>query len=140
MKTQARILGYALLRVATGMVFFIFGLQKFLGGHGKFVEGTVAEFAKTPLPPFSVRLFADVLPFCELIFGTLLVLGLFTVATLFLTGLLLLGLNFGVLWLGDAGILANNMTYVIAVFLLLYFSEFNGLSVDGLRTRPAKRP
>ncbi len=136
METRARDMGYLLLRLAMGMIFFIYGLEKFLGGRQNVAASKVSEFAKTPLSPWAVRSFAEVLPFFEVLFGALLLLGIFTVEIAFVTGLLLLALTFGMLWLGNGDVVANNTVYLIAVFLLLYCADHNRFAVERLWRRP----
>lgn len=132
MNTFGKQFGYAVLRVAIGMMFFIYGLEKFLGGRANFANGEVASFAKTPLSPGVVHAFSMALPFFEVIFGGLVALGVFTVPALCLAGLLLLALNFGLLWLGASGAIGSNTVYVIAVSLLLYSVEENRFALETL--------
>ncbi len=82
-----REIAYALLRVTVGIMFLFFGVGKLLGGVGGFTGGMVERFAGSFLPSPFVELFAYALPFAEVVIGTLLVLGLFNVATLTLAGL-----------------------------------------------------
>ncbi len=124
--------GYAVLRVAIGMMFFIYGLEKFLEGRANFATGEVASFAKTPLSPGVVHAFSMTLPFFEVIFGALIALGMFTVPALCVAGLLLLALNFGLLWLGASGAVGSNTVFLIAVFVLLYLVEENRFALDTL--------
>src|SRR5260370_7269726 len=70
-------LGYGLLRLTMGLnfLFHSFGRWRTLGN---FVDGVVAAFAHIPLPVWSVRAFALIIPFWEPVVGVLLVLGLWT--------------------------------------------------------------
>ena len=70
-------LGYALLRLTLGLNFLFHSYSRWHDG-GKFVVGVVAGFANAPLPAWSVRAFATVIPYWEPAVGLLLVLGLWT--------------------------------------------------------------
>ena len=76
--------------------------------------------------------FAYFIPFAETISGALILLGLFTRVGLTLSGVLLIGLTFGVVILGQAPTVAHNLQYVLLNFVLLWFVEWNGLSLDAL--------
>lgn len=67
---------YALLRVTLGVVFLFYGVGKFMGGIGNFASGMEQHFAGK-LPSALVLPFAYALPFMEVIFGALILLGLF---------------------------------------------------------------
>ena len=72
-----RQLAYAILRLTLGVNTLVHGLVR-LPELASFANGLVQAFAKTPLPPQLVRLFAFVLPFAEMFVGLLLTLGLWT--------------------------------------------------------------
>jgi thiosulfate dehydrogenase [quinone] large subunit len=131
-----REIAYALLRVTVGMMFLFFGVGKLLGGVGGFASGMTEGFADTFLPSPLVGLFVYVLPFAEVAIGALLVLGLFNVATLTLTGLLVLALTFGKVVQFDPPTVAHNITLALVIFVLLWATEHNGYSLD--RLRPSK--
>ena len=121
-----REIAYALLRVTVGMMFLFFGVGKLLGGVGGFTGGMVERFAGSFLPSPLVELFAYVLPFAEVAIGTLLVLGLFNVATLTRAGLLRLALTFGAgVVLADPPTAAQNVTFALVIFVLLWSAEHN---------------
>jgi len=65
----------------------------------------------------------------------LILLGLFTRVGLTLSGLLLMGLTFGVVILGQAPTVAHNLQYVLVNFVLLWFVELNRYSLDSLIRR-----
>ena len=123
---------YAWLRVTLGAVFLFSGVGKFMGGIGNFVGGMEKQFAGK-LPSALVLPFAYALPFMEVLFGSLIVLGLFTSAALVLSGLLLLALTFGTVMLSDFPMVAHNTQYALVNFALLFFADYNGYSVDRLR-------
>jgi thiosulfate dehydrogenase [quinone] large subunit len=126
-----RVIAYALMRITYGVIFLFYGVGKFIGGLSNFVGGMNQQFSGK-LPAFMVMPFAYVLPFGELISGALILLGLFTRVGLILSGLLLIGLTFGLVMLGQADKVAHNLIYVLANFVLLWFSDLNRLSLDRL--------
>ena len=133
-----REVGYALLRVTMGVIFLFFGIGKFVGGISNFVGGMNQHFAGK-LPSLMVMPFAYVLPFGEVISGAFILLGLFTRVGLTISGLLLVGLTFGTVMLGDAPTVAHNLQYALVNFALLWLSDLNRCSLDSLirRRRPA---
>lgn len=122
---------YALLRVTLGVIFLFYGVGKFMGGVGNFAAGMGQRF-NGKLPGVLVLPFAYALPFMEVIFGALILAGLFTGTALVLSGLLLLALTFGTVMLGDAPTVAHNLQYALVNFVLLWFVDSNGYSVDRL--------
>jgi thiosulfate dehydrogenase [quinone] large subunit len=123
---------YALLRVTLGVIFLFYGIGKFMGGIGNFAGGMNQRFSGK-LPSALVLPFAYTLPFMEVLFGALILLGLFTSVALVLSGLLLLALTFGTVMLGDAPTVAHNLQYALVNFVLLWLSDYNGYSIDRLR-------
>src|SRR6266404_3034278 len=129
-----REVAYVLLRVTLGVIFLFYGIGKFMGGISNFVGGVNQQFSGK-LPAAMVMPFAYFIPFAETISGTLILFGLFTRVGLTLSGLLLIGLTFGLVMLGQAPIVAHNLQYVLVNFVLLWFVDLNGYSVDGLLAR-----
>jgi len=125
---------YALTRITYGLIFLFYGIGKFRGGLSNFVGGMNQQFSGK-LPAVLVMPFAYFIPFAETISGALILLGLFTRMGLTLSGLLLVGLTFGVVILGQAPTVAHNLQYVLLNFLLLWFLEFNRFSLDALFRR-----
>jgi len=134
-----RSVAYALLRVTLGVVFLFFGVEKFAGGVANFAGGMSERFAGK-LPSVFVLPFAYALPFAEVILGTLILIGLGARIALALSGLLLIGLTFGTVMLGDAPTVAHNLQYAFVNFVLLWFSESNAFSVDSLIRRKSLSP
>jgi len=127
---------YALTRITYGLIFLFYGIGKFRGGLSNFVGSMNQQFSGK-LPAAMVMPFAYAIPFAETISGALILLGLFTRAGLTLSGLLLVGLTFGVVILGQAPTVAHNLQYVLLNFLLLWFIDFNRFSLDSLFPRKA---
>jgi hypothetical protein len=59
-------------------------------------------------------------------------IGLFTRVGLTLSGLLLIGLTFGVVVLGEPSTVAHNLQYALINFVLLAYVDLNRYSLDGL--------
>ena len=125
---------YGLLRLSFGVIFSFFGIGKFIGGIGNFVGGMNQQFAGK-LPAAMVMPFAYAIPFCEVVAGGLIVLGLFTRIGLTISGLLLIGLTFGVVILGEAPTVAHNLQYALINFVLLWFVDLDRYSIDRLLGR-----
>ena len=125
---------YALLRITMGVIFLFYGIGKFRSGLGNFVGNMNQQFSGK-LPAAMVMPFAYAIPFAETILGALILLGLFTRIGLTLLGLLLIGLTFGVVILGQAPTVAHNLQYALVSFVLLWFVDLNRYSVDGLLAR-----
>ncbi len=130
--TRHREIAYSLLRVTLGVVFLFSGIGKFKGGLGNFAGGMLQQFSGK-LPALLVEPFAYVLPFAETILGALILLGLFTPASLGLSGLLLAALTFGTVMLGEFPTVAHNVQYGLVNFVLLWLSDLNRFSIDYLR-------
>ena len=126
-----REVAYALLRVTMGVIFLFYGIGKFVGGLSNFVGSMNQRFAGK-LPAFMVMPFAYFLPFGEVIAGALILFGLFTRFGLTLSGLLVIGLTFGTVMLGDAPTVAHNLQYALVNFALLWLVDLNRYSLDAL--------
>ena len=127
---------YGLLRVTMGVIFLFYGIGKFVGGLTNFVGGMNQRFAGK-LPAVMVMPFAYVLPFGEVASGLLILLGLFTRVGLMISGLLLIGLTFGTVMLGDPPTVAHNLQYALVNFGLLWLVDLNRYSLDGMLRRRA---
>lgn len=127
---------YALTRITYGVIFLFYGVGKFMGGISNFVGGMNQQFSGK-LPAVMVMPFAYCIPFAETISGALILCGLFTRIGLILSGLLLIGLTFGLVMLGQAPTVAHNLQYVLVNFILLWFIDINRFSLDSMFSRKA---
>src|SRR5467141_1524773 len=127
---------YAIMRITYGVIFLFYGIGKFMGGISNFVGGVNQQFSGK-LPAAMVMPFAYFIPFAETISGALILLGLFTRVGLTLSGLLLVGLTFGVVILGQAPTVAHNLQFVLVNFALLWLIDLNRYSLDSLFRRKA---
>jgi len=125
---------YALTRITYGVIFLFNGIGKLMGGLSNFVGGMNQQFSGK-LPAAMVMPFAYFIPFAETLSGALILFGLFTRAGLTLSGLLLFGLTFGVVILGQAPTVAHKLQYVLTNFVLLWFLDLNRFSLDSLFRR-----
>lgn len=128
-----REIAYALLRLTVGVMFFFYGVGKFIRGLDEVATGFGERFAESPLPDILAELFGFVLPFLEVILGSLLILGLFTRTALVGAALLIIALTFGTVMEPDPGTVAYNVNYALIIFALLWLSEHNSFSIDHYR-------
>ena len=131
---NARSQAYALTRITYGVVFLFYGIEKLRGGVSGFV-GSMNQLFSGKLPAVMVMPFAYLIPFAELISGVLIVLGVFTRIGLTISGILLFGLTFGMVILGQTQTVAHNLQYVLINFLLLWFIDANAFCLDSLLSR-----
>ena len=126
-------LGYGLLRLTLGLNFLFHSFQRWRDLE-RFVAGVVRDFAHTPLPAWSVRAFATAIPFWEPAVGLLLVLGLWTRASLVAGALLIAALTFGTALRGEYNVLSEQLIYALLFFVLLLFRvRYDRFGLDGLR-------
>jgi thiosulfate dehydrogenase [quinone] large subunit len=126
-------LAYLLFRLTLGINILVHGAGRIFGpGAEAFASTTAAEFSKTPLPAGMVHAFLIVLPFAELVLGTLTTLGLFTRWALALGGLMIATLVFGTAMRSDWNTVGVQMIYAITYYLLLVNRSSNRFSLDAL--------
>jgi thiosulfate dehydrogenase [quinone] large subunit len=128
-------MGTLLMRLSLGVLFFFAGVGKFMapGGAGAVAQKMREDFAGTWLPAFLVAPYVHALPFMEIIVGVLLVLGLCTRRTFFVTGLLLVSLAFGMMLQKQHAVVGTNLTYVLMAAAGIWLSaRDNPVSVDRL--------
>jgi thiosulfate dehydrogenase (quinone) large subunit len=120
--TRERQHAYLLLRLVTGLDFFMHGFARiFTGTHlSGFAQGMTKSMASTPLPPALTLASGYVIPSVELLIGTLLILGLFTRATLTLALLLMFVLMFGIGLRQDWNVAGQQLLYALVLAILLF--------------------
>jgi thiosulfate dehydrogenase (quinone) large subunit len=121
---------YALLRAVVGMNLLMHGISRWMAGPAVFAAKLVDQFAKTPLPEWSIRAFALILPTAEALIGLLLLLGLRTRAALIGANLLMLVLTFGTALVQDWSITGLQLFYSFVYSTLLFLHRYNGWSLD----------
>jgi thiosulfate dehydrogenase (quinone) large subunit len=120
--TRERHHAYLLLRLVTGLDFFMHGFARiFTGTHlSGFAQGLAKSMASTPLPPALTLASGYLIPCVELLIGTLLLLGLFTRAAFTLALLLMLVLMFGIGLKQDWNVAASQLLYALVLAILLF--------------------
>lgn len=122
------------LRLSIGVLFFVAGLGKLLGGLQHFaVDYIVHQFSDTWIPNIFLYPFGYLLPFVELIGGFFLIVGLFTRRTLVVMGVVLLLLEFGKGVQRDPGTVAQIANYILILCAALWAIREDPYSVDALR-------
>lgn len=129
---------FLILRLFLGLRLLTAGLGKFLGPervfsfanvHTKFVSNVLPIFkSQTWLPEFLVEPYLNVLPYCEVAFGAMLLLGICTKPTLALMGFLYVSLAFGQMLLPAGGStvvdIGIHIILVIAALMLAKHNKF----------------
>jgi thiosulfate dehydrogenase [quinone] large subunit len=128
---------YFLLRLVTGMDFFMHGFSRIFTGSqlAGFANGMVKSMASTQLLPSLVRAMGYAIPCVELLIGTLLLLGIFTSATVTLALLLMMVLMFGVGLKQDWTAAGSQLVYALVLAILLFAREQYDLPWAGLFRR-----
>jgi thiosulfate dehydrogenase [quinone] large subunit len=125
-------LGHFLLRLSLGVDMFMHYIVREFGVSKDFVPVTEKMFEGNLLPMWMVHDFLTVLPYFEALLGVLLLIGLWTRLTVTAEGLLVTVLIFGTALRSDWTVVSHQMIYLLFVFLLLAFEEYNYFSVDTL--------
>ena len=126
-------MAYALFRITLGVNMFFHGFMRIIGDTGAWVEGLVATFSDSFLPEMWIRIFLYVLPWYELVLGTLLTLGLFTWWTCVGGALMMLVLLFGNTTRQDWATAGNNMHYTLYFCLLIAAHAWDSFCLDNRR-------
>ena len=129
-----RQLAYGILRFTLGINILLHGLGP-LTHLDSFAVDLVHMFAKTPLSPQGVRLFALAVPFAQTAVGLLLTLGLWTRLALVTGGSVMAALVLGTALRNDGQALGIQMLYAVIYYLLLAGRTSNRFSIDHLRRR-----
>lgn len=122
-------LAYLLLRVVVGVNYFNHGFTR-LGNIPGFVDSMVQAMEGAWMPDFLVRLTAFLVSPVELIFGFLLILGLFTRISLVVIFILMVILMYGVTIVQNWDVASSQLIYNIVLFILLAGVGYNRFSID----------
>ena len=133
-KFSPPVVGYTMLRLAIGMSMLIHGLGR-LPQYSAFVETTVKQFARSPLPPAAVTALAQITPPIETVIGLLVFFGFRTWLGLAAGGLWMVPLVFGSTLIENYDIVAIQLLYSLIFCYLLQHLDQNELSVDSLIQR-----
>lgn len=135
MESRDKTMAYALLRAVAGVNLLMHGLSRWIVGPAIFANKLTEQFAKTPLPEWSVRGFGLILPSVEALIGALLLIGLRTRAALVGASLLMMVLTFGSSLAQDWSAAGTQLMYALVFSVLLFLREHNAWSVDALIDR-----
>jgi thiosulfate dehydrogenase [quinone] large subunit len=122
---------FLITRLMLGVVFFLAGINKIFD-YGAIIGYFQTSFGETWLPHFLVTIFAYALPIAETVLGFLIFFGLLTRPALYIAGLLLVVLNFGLIVRGDGGNAKANIPYLIIIALDIILLNYNKYSLDHL--------
>ncbi|MCE9669002.1 DoxX family membrane protein [Myxococcus stipitatus] len=126
-----RQLAHGVLRLVLGLNILTHGLVR-VAAPGAFADSLVQGFTGTPLPEWTVRPFALVLPFVELAVGLLILLGLRLRLALVAGGALIAMLTFGESLRQQWNTVGLQLLYALAYFVLLSRASDARLTLDGL--------
>jgi len=125
------VLAFTTLRLALGINELLHGVTRiFIGDLSAFLNATQTQFQNTPLPVWQVRAFATAVPYCELVIGVLLLLGLWTRWALVGAAVLMLGIIFGTALRGDWQIVFLQMFYSVLYSAMLMWRRYDAWSLD----------
>ena len=127
-------IAYALFRITLGVNMFFHGFMRIISDTSAWVEGQVVTFSDSFLPEVSVRVFLHVLPYYELVLGTMLTLGLFTWWSSIAGALMMLALLFGNTTRQDWGTAGNNMHYTLYFCILIAANAYDSFALDKRRS------
>lgn len=132
-----RALAYGLLRLFFGVNLATRGIVRIALGLDEFIAYMLKQFEGVPVMPHAFLVaFATVLPFMETILGLMILVGFKTRAALIGTSLLMTALTFGTMLRQDFTIAWMQLTYAMAIFLMLALQSWDALSVDARMRRP----
>lgn len=126
-------MAYALFRITLGVNMFFHGFMRIISDTGAWVDSQVALFPESFLPTLWVTAFLWVLPFFEVVLGTLLTLGLFTYWLSVVGALMMLVLIFGNTTRQAWGVVGNNMHYTVYFCVLVAAHAHDWLALDNRR-------
>jgi thiosulfate dehydrogenase [quinone] large subunit len=132
---------YLLLRLITGLDFFLHGFARiFTGSHlSGFAHGMVKSMGAAPLPDSLTLAAGYAIPCVELFIGVLLLVGLWTRAALTLALLLMLLLMFGVGMKQDWTAAGSQLLYGLVLAVLLFMRERYDMSWLSVLDREGRR-
>lgn len=123
---------FVLLRLGIALSMFGHGLVR-MPKLEKFSGWMVGNFEKSILPEWMVVPFSYLLPIAELVVGILLLIGLFTRASLIAGSLTMLALIFGTTLIESWDSLPSQLIHLAYCALLIgYVEQYDGYSVDKL--------
>ena len=115
-------LAYFLAKITLGINFFIHGLVR-LPKLENFAGGVVRGFESSMLPKILVMPVAYVIPFIELILGTMILLGILSRKALTAAAIFMIFLIAGSAFKEDWGAVGTQMLYALYIFFLIFYLE-----------------
>ena len=115
-------LAYFLAKITLGINFFIHGLVR-LPKLENFAGGVVKGFESSMLPEILVMPVAYVIPFIELILGTMILLGILSRKALTAAAIFMIILIAGSAFKEDWGAVGTQMLYALYIFFLIFYLE-----------------
>ncbi len=123
-----------IVRLAIGLSMFGHGLVR-LPKLQAFSQGMVKTFENSMLPELLTTPFSYVLPFAELIFGFLLIIGLFSRVSAIGTAAVLLTLIFGSTLIENWDVITSQLVHIAFVAYLVHNVKDNSYAVDCLLSK-----
>jgi thiosulfate dehydrogenase (quinone) large subunit len=125
---------YVILRVTLGLNMFFHGLPR-MGHLVQFVDEVVKSFAKTGLPASLIAPYAYAIPFIEVTFGVLILIGIALRYVLPLGAVYIMTLMAGTLFRADYLVVSEQLGYSLIFVLLIAFRSYDRFSYDRRATR-----
>ena len=124
-------LAYSFFRFSMGVVIFFHGAMRVITGVDAWVGKESQIFVGNPLlPMWFVVAFLFVLPYIEVVLGTLTMLGLYTRWALLAGAVLMLVLVFGNLTRQDWGTVGNELHYILYYTIMIAGLKYNAFAID----------
>lgn len=124
-------IAFLLFRLAVAASMFGHGLVRLPKLNG-FSAWMVKSFEKSMLPDLLVVPFSYALPIAEFVIGLLLLVGLFTRASLIAGGVVMVLLVFGTAMIENWDALPSQLIHAAFFAVLLVFIKYNTIAVDHL--------
>ncbi|HEY8958793.1 DoxX family membrane protein [Chitinophaga sp.] len=124
-------IAFLLFRLTVAASMFGHGLVRLPKLNG-FSAWMVKSFEKSMLPDLLVVPFSYALPIAEFVIGLLLLIGLFTRASLIAGGVVMVLLVFGTAMIENWDALPSQLIHAAFFVVLLVFIRYNTLAVDHL--------
>lgn len=124
-------IAFLLFRLTAAASMFGHGLVRLPKLNG-FSAWMVKSFEKSMLPDLMVVPFSYALPIAEFVIGLLLLVGLFTRASLIAGGVVMVILVFGTAMIENWDALPSQLIHAAFFAILLVFIQYNTIAVDRL--------
>jgi len=126
------IAAYTILRLSFGLAMFMHGLARLIAGIDRYAKPTIAGFEHVALPHALVVFAVYAIPYVEVLFGALVLVGLLTGVGLIGNAALMFLFIFGTAMQQRWGVVGGQLTYVLIIALLMFGKNLNAVAVDAL--------